>query len=196
MRVHDLLLIATIVCTQAPASTASAEERLIDTQRSTVTVRAFKSGLLRAFADDRIIEAPLEEGSLDDSAAPHVQIVIDSRRMRVLDPGLSAKDRQEVQTRMLGSEVLDVNRFRWITFHSVTTQRIDTGGWRLRGGLDLPGQIHPIMVNVLPEGGRYKGSVTFRQSDFGIAPISILGGAVKVKDEVNIDFDIAITERF
>jgi hypothetical protein len=29
-----------------------------------------------------------------------------------------------------------------------------------------------------------------RQSDFGILPISIAGGTVKVKDEVTIEFDI------
>jgi hypothetical protein len=34
-----------------------------------------------------------------------------------------------------------------------------------------------------------------RQSDFGIVPISIAGGAVKVKDEIEIVFDIAITGR-
>ena len=195
LRAQNVLVIATIVCGLASAAPGSAEDRSIDTQRSTVTVRVFKSGLFRAFADDHIIQAPLAEGSLDDSATPHVQIVIDARRMRVLDPGLSAKDRQEVQTRMLGSEVLDVNRFQWISFHSVAIQPLAAGGWLVRGELELHGRIHAIMVNVFPEKGHYKGSATLRQSDFGIVPISIVGGTVKVKDEIKIDFDIAITER-
>jgi hypothetical protein len=172
----------------------SAEDRAIDTQRSTVTVRVFKSGLFRAFADDHIVQAPLVEGSLDDSATPHVQIVIDARRMRVLDPGLSAKDRQEVQERMLGPEVLDVNRFQWISFHSVAVQRLDAGGWLVRGELDLHGRIHGVLVNVKPERGHYKGSVPVRQSDFGIVPISVAGGTVKVKDEIVIDFDIVAAD--
>jgi hypothetical protein len=29
-----------------------------------------------------------------------------------------------------------------------------------------------------------------KQSDFGIAPIKVAGGAVKVKDQLTIDFDI------
>jgi hypothetical protein len=29
-----------------------------------------------------------------------------------------------------------------------------------------------------------------RQTDYGIAPISVAGGTVKVKDELKIDFDI------
>ena len=194
LRAQNVLVIAAVVCGLASAAPGSAEDRAIDTQRSTVTVRVFKSGLFRAFADDHIIQAPLMEGSLDDSATPHVQIVVDARRMRVLDPGLSAKDREAVQARMLGSEVLDVNRFQWISFHSVAIQRLDAGAWLVRGELDLHGQIHAIPVKVFPEKSHYKGSVTLRQSDFGIAPISILGGAVKVRDEIKIDFDIVITE--
>jgi hypothetical protein len=195
LRTQNVLVIAAVACGLASAAPVSAEDRVIDTQRSTVTVRVFKSGLFRAFADDHIIQAPLMDGSLDDSAKPHVQIVIDARRMRVLDPGLSAKDRQEVQARMLGSEVLDVNRFQWISFHSVTVQRLDAGDWLVRGELDLHGQIHPILVNVVPEKSHYKGSVTLRQSDFGIVPISIAGGTVKVKDEIKIAFDIVTTGR-
>jgi len=33
--------------------------------------------------------------------------------------------------------------------------------------------------------------VRLKQRDFGIAPISIAGGTVKVKDEVLIEFEIA-----
>src|SRR5438309_711548 len=88
---------------------AFGEEHLIDTQKSTVMVRVFKSGLFRAFADDHVFQAPLLEGSLDDTR--HVQIIVDARGMRVLDPGLSPKDRLDVQTRMMSPEVLDVNRF-------------------------------------------------------------------------------------
>ena len=37
---------------------------------------------------------------------------------------------------------------------------------------------------------RYRGSATLKQTDFGMKPIRIAGGAIKVKDEVKIDFDI------
>lgn len=182
-----------VVCGLALAAPGSAEDRLIDTERSTVTIRVFKSGLFRAFADDHIIQAPLADGSLNDSATPHVQIVVDARRMRVLDPGLSARDRQEVQTRMLGSGVLDVSRFQWISFHSVAVQRLDAGTWLVRGELELHGQIHPLTVRVFHQNSRYTGSTTLRQSDFGMTPISVVGGTVKVKDELSIDFDIVTT---
>ena len=194
MRARHALRVAAVVSVLFSTGPASAEERLVDTERSTVTVRVYKAGLFRAFADDHIVQAPLAEGSFDE-AVPHIQIVIDPRRMRVLDPGLSEKDRQEVQARMLGPEVLDVNRFQRISFHSITAERLDAGKWLVRGELELHGRIREISLNAYLEKGRYKGSATLRQSDYGIAPISIVGGTVKVKDEIRIDFDVAISDR-
>lgn len=172
------------------AAPASAERRALDTQRSTITVRVFKAGLFRAFADNHVIQAPLAEGSLDDSATPQVELVVDARRMHVLDPGLSAKDREEVQARMLGPEVLDSSRFAQIRFQSTAVQRLETDRWLVRGDLHLHGQVHQVAVKVARENGRYKGSATLRQTEFAITPISIAGGMVKVKDDITIEFDI------
>jgi hypothetical protein len=169
------------------------QSRAIDPKRSTVTIHVFKSGLFRAFADDHVVEAPIIEGSLDARVLA-VHIAIDVRGMRVLDPGLSAKDRQEVQTRMLGPEVLDGERFPHIRFRSVAIQPADAGRWSVRGELEVHGQTRPVTVTVVREQGHYKGSASLKQTDFGITPISIAGGTVKVKDEIKIDFDIVTTE--
>jgi YceI-like protein len=188
-----ILVIATLGLTAAAAS-SEAQPRAIDLTRSTITVHVFKSGLLRAFADDHLIEAHLADGSLDDSATPTVRIAIDVGDMRVLDPGLSPKDRADVQTRMLGPEVLDANRFPHIGFRSVGIQKGEGNRWSVRGELDVHGQTRPLTVDVVREQDHYKGSTSLKQSDFGITPISIGGGTVKVKNELRIDFDIVTTK--
>jgi len=176
------------------AARVSAQRRAIDTQRSTITVRVFKSGLFSAFADNHIIEAHLADGSVDDSATPHVEIVVEAQRMRVLDPGLSPKDRENVQARMLGPEVLDANRFPQIRFRSTALQRLAPNQWLVHGELELHGQTRQVDVKVSHESVSYKGTATLRQRDFGITPISIAGGTVKVKDEVTIEFEIVAVE--
>lgn len=177
------------------ATPTAAERHGVDVQRSTITVRVSKSGLFRAFADNHVIQAPLVEGSVDDAATPHVELVVDAHRMRVLDPNLSPKDRADLQARMLGPEVLDTNRFLQIRFHSTAVQRVEADHWIVRGDLDLHGQTHQVSVKVARESGRYKGSTTLRQTDFAITPISIAGGTVKVKDEITIEFDIVTADR-
>jgi hypothetical protein len=48
-----------------------------------------------------------------------------------------------------------------------------------------------VKVEVNGANGHYRGSSRFRQTEFGMTPITIGGGAVKVKDEVRIEFDVA-----
>ena len=169
---------------------AAADPHAIDTGRSTVTVRVYKSGLFRAFADNHVVQAQLTQGTLDDGPAARVEFVIDAARLRVLDPGLSADDRDQVQGRMLGPEVLDVHRYPEIRFQSTAIERRTPDAWVVRGQLTLHGQAHEVTVTVTPAQGRYRATVRFRQTDFGITPISIAGGAVSVKDEVQVDADI------
>jgi hypothetical protein len=180
-----------IMCGAGAARPCAAQARAIDPQQSSIAVHVFKSGLFKAFGDNHTVDAPIAEGSLTDSGTPQVQIVVDARRMRVLDPSLSAEDRAQVQTRMLGSEVLDTERFPRITFRSTSIAPLDDDHWLVHGDLELHGRQHPVVVKIVREDGRYKGFARLKQSDFGIAPISVAGGAVKVKDELTLDFDIA-----
>jgi len=55
--------------------------------------------------------------------AARVEFVIDAARLRVLDPGLSADNRDQMQSRMLGPEVLDVQRYAEIRFQSTAIER-------------------------------------------------------------------------
>ena len=90
---------------------------------------------------------------------------------------------------MLGADVLDVNRFPEIRFTSAQAEATN-GGWTVRGELQLHGQIHPVTATVQHQGNHYRGSVHLKQTEFGITPVTVAGGTVKVKDEVTIDFDV------
>jgi len=79
-----------------------AQRQAIDVNRSSLTIRVFKSGVFSAFGHDHEIRAPIDEGGIDSSANPSVQLRLDTRKMRVLDPEISAKDRVEIQETMQG----------------------------------------------------------------------------------------------
>ena len=49
-----------------------------------------------------------------------------------------------------------------------------------------------IRSTVREAGGHYVGNARLKQTDFGIKPIKVGGGAVRVKDEVRIEFDIQL----
>jgi polyisoprenoid-binding protein YceI len=120
------LLVAFALTIAGSVASAGPSTESIDPERSTITIHVSKSGLFRAFADDHEIQAPIKSGSVDDGMSPSVQVVVDAGRMHVLDAGSSAPDRQQVQTRMIGPEVLDANRFPEIHFESTSVDRLES----------------------------------------------------------------------
>lgn len=181
-----------LVLTLAIAQPLQAQERPIDTSGSKLIVRAFKTGLFSGFADNHEIEAPIAQGTIDESAG-RVKFTVESKRMKVLDPQMKPERRQDIQDRMLGPDVLDVTKFPEITFESSSVERPSQGSFVVHGQLSLHGVTRPITVNVRSENGSYKGKSALKQHEFGIEPISIAGGTVKVKDELQIEFDIRST---
>jgi polyisoprenoid-binding protein YceI len=60
----------------------------------------------------------------------------------------------------------------------------------VEGALTLHGVSKPVSVSVKLDGESYTGHTVIKQTNFGIKPISIAGGAIKIKDPVDIDFVI------
>ncbi len=170
------------------AADASAPQE-IDTQKSTMTVRVLKSGVFSAFGHEHEISAPIQQGKLSEHDRS-VELAVDARKMRVMDKDVSDKDRADIQETMLSSKVLDTAQFPEIRFHSTAVQNAGEGRWTVHGDLTLHGQTHPVNVEVEGKGGRYHGTANLKQTDFGIKPVVVGGGAVKVKDAVRVEFEI------
>ena len=62
----------------------------------------------------------------------------------------------------------------------------------MRGTLELHGQSRPVSLKVTCASESYRGSARLKQTDFGIKPVTVAGGTVRVKDEVRVEFEIAL----
>jgi polyisoprenoid-binding protein YceI len=164
-------------------------QKAIDTQHSVLTVRVYKAGAFSAFGHEHTIRAPIQNGTFDEDKGT-ADFVVDARALRVTDSDVSDKDRADIQNTMLGPKVLDSAQFREIRFHSTEVSRSSENRWAVLGELTLHGQTHPVKVDVERQDGRYRGSARFRQSEFGIKPVTVGGGTIKVKDEVRVEFEI------
>jgi polyisoprenoid-binding protein YceI len=183
-----ILMLALAVGTSSHGLHAQSHE--MDTTKSSLTIRVFKSGVFSAFAHDHEIHAPIENGAIDSSASPAVHLRVDARKLRVLDPEIDADKRAEIQRTMEGTTVLDGEHYPDISFQSASVTKTGDDRWEVHGTLELHGKKQPLDVAVSLEAGRYLGSAAFKQSAFGITPIRIAGGTVKVKDEIKIEFEI------
>jgi hypothetical protein len=181
-------ILAAIFC--APAEVRG-ERRAIDGRRSAITIRVYKSGLFSIFAHDHTISASIARGEIDDSANPSVEFWVDAGILRVADSDISATDRAEIQGTMEGPQVLEIGRFPQIHFRSTAVQSLGANRWSVRGDLDLHGQSHSVTAEVSESSGRYLGAATLSQRQFGITPVRIAGGTVRVKDSVKVEFEVA-----
>jgi len=161
----------------------------IDPQKSSITVRVFKAGVFSAFGHEHEISAPMQQGSFTENPAS-VELIVDTRGMRVMDKGISEKDRADIQQTMLGPKVLDSEKFPTIRFRSTRVELLGEGKWSLLGDLTIHGETRPVKMHVEGANGRYRGTAELKQKDFGITPVTVGGGAVKVKNELRIEFDI------
>jgi polyisoprenoid-binding protein YceI len=161
----------------------------IDPQKSSITVRVFKAGVFSAFGHEHEISAPIQQGSFTENPAS-VELIANARKMRVMDKDISENDRTEIQQTMLGPKVLDSEKFPEIRFRSTGVERVGAGKWIVLGDLTIHGETRPVKVRVESANGRYRGTAELKQKDFGITPVTVAGGTVKVKNELRVEFEI------
>ena len=189
---QSALIVLALVAVTSAARATSTHAIAIDPQHSTMTVFVYKQGLFAMFADNHVVNAPIVSGSYDAKAGS-VSISVDATKMQVLDPSMPADRRAQVQANMIGDGVLDVAKYPTIEFRSTSIKT--TGGSHLSvtGDLTLHGQTHPITLDVVHgDATHFTGSTMLRQTAFGITPIRIAGGTVRVKDDVKVEFTIAL----
>ena len=169
------------------------------TGRGHFQIHVGTSGLFGAFAHNHLIEAEKIMGcaTIDSKDVTHSSIKLEfpGTGIRVVDPNEKPADRAEVQKNM-ETEVLRISEYPNVTFVSTAIERAEgTERYRVRGNLSIRGMTQPAVIPLTltrQTDGTYRaaGEYKFKQTSFGIKPIQLAGGTVKVKDELQIDFEI------
>jgi polyisoprenoid-binding protein YceI len=174
----------------------------IDHGKSKLEIKVYKAGLLKAFGHDHLVSAGEISGRVEFDAQKiensSVIAKVVAKSLSVSDPGESDKNRTEIQTTMTGPQVLDAAKFPAITFSSTSVSVVKTtaDGWELTvaGKLNLHGVEKPISLplqfHVESDQLVALGEVFLLQTEYGITPVSVAGGSVKVKDKLRIGFTI------
>jgi polyisoprenoid-binding protein YceI len=172
--------------------TVGGEKRPMDDGQSRLTLHVEKSGAFSGFGHAHEVSASIVRGEVETSKPSSVWFDVNARDMKVIDPGESDDTKSKVQEAMLGPGVLDVAKYPQIHFASDSVEVIGDAHWRIHGRLTLHGQTHPIVLETTLEKGHYRGTATIQQTNFGITPIRVAGGTIKVKDEVQIEYDVVL----
>jgi polyisoprenoid-binding protein YceI len=172
---------------------------VIDPRASRFSVQAFATGMLSAMGHNPTIGIRTFTGQVDfnpesvEGARFRLSIKADS--LGVLDD-VSEKDRREME-QIMNERILEPLKYPEILYDapaiSVTRLQGNLYSAELSGSLSFHGmtQAQRVIARIADFGEmlRASGDFTLRQSDYGIKPISVAGGALKVKDELKFSFE-------
>jgi len=167
---------------------------------SRFTVKVFASGLLSAFGHSPTIAIRDMQGDVRfnpvDVPQSSMHFVVRADSLAVAE-NVSDKDRREMENEMR-ERVLEVSKYPQIAYDAphVSVKNTSEGqsaivllGQLTLHGVTRPQQL-PATIAVTGDLLRAFGEFSLRQSDYNIKPVSAVGGALKVKDEVKLAFDI------
>ena len=181
------------------ANASAADNVCVVPGRGHFRIHVDSGGLFGAFGHNHLVEAQTIAGcatvDTENPTRSSVKLDFPTASLRVLDPNESAKDRADVQKTM-ETEVLQVLQYPQVTFETTAVERSGASNqFRLRGNLTIRGKSQPAVIPVTLtrlDDGTYRavGEYKFKQTMFGIKPIKLAGGAVKVKDELRTEFEL------
>lgn len=135
------------------------------------------------------VTVPDESGGGVGAATVSAELDLNSLEVRDGSGGakpLSDKDRRDIEK----SAKKHLAKVGKAAFTSSKVTPAKTGG-AVDGTLTLNGKSQPVRIQVSSaDGGKVTGTTTVRQSDFGITPFSAFLGALKLADEVGLEFEI------
>jgi polyisoprenoid-binding protein YceI len=163
-------------------------------------VKTARTGLGAKAGHDLTIEVTRWHGEVVvDTANPAgssvtVQAEVGSFEVRAGTGGvkpLTDGDRADIKNTLAG-KILNAARYPVITF----TSRQVSGtaeAFRIEGDLTIVGVTQPVTVEGQVADGRMRGGAVVVQSRWGIRPYTAFLGALKLRDEVDVEFDLALT---
>jgi polyisoprenoid-binding protein YceI len=167
-----------------------------------VIIKTGRAGLAARAGHDLTIEvtrwsakgsAPTEADGGLTAATVTAELDLGSLEVREGTGGakpLSDRDRRDIKKQMSG--ILGDGTATFESSRIVTT---GASGGAIEGTLTLNGKTQPARLQVTtPRPGRYRGTATVVQSAFGIKPYVGFFGALKLRDEVGVEFEVDLAQ--
>lgn len=180
----------------------------VASDESLLTILVYRGGALAKAGHNHVIASHSMTGTAwvprDPERASfeiHVPVndfTIDEPKLRALEgqefsSDVSDSARDGTKKNMLGESMLDGARFPEVVLRS---QRMESGSEGILAQVDVSirGQTRtvtvPIHYDIQGNEVRAQGQFALKQTDLGLTPFSLLGGALRVEDEMTVRFSV------
>lgn len=190
------------VAPPAPPAAAATAVLHIDSAQSLIAVTVRRGGVLARLGHDHVVAARTVTGTVtpDDNRAEFQfrldQMTVDEPALRHT-AGLTKQPSQDAidgtRTNML-TKVLDAERYPLVQVRVTRTGTGTGAGQPLHAAITLHGvtRDYDIPATIGADQGAItvSGTVNLKQTDFGLVPFSVMGGAMAVQDQMELRFTL------
>ncbi|MGH3159039.1 MAG: YceI family protein [Streptosporangiaceae bacterium] len=182
--------------------TVPAGSRKVGAGRDRLVLHTARDGMAASAGHDLTIEVTRWSGQLtvgEDATPTALDVKIDMTSLTVregtggLKP-LTDRDRRDIASS--ARKVLGADRHPEASFSATKFEPGAGGGGTITGTLTLAGQSQPIKLQVSETASdSYHATTQVVQTSFGIKPYGGFFGALKVRDAVDVDVDVDLSQR-
>ena len=166
---------------------------VIKTSRAGLAARAGHDLTLEVTRWSAQVQVPSEDGGGVTAATVSAELDLGSLEVREGKGGakpLTDGDRRDIKKTMSG--ILGGGT---ASFASTRVIRSGASGGAIEGTATFNGKSQPVRLQLTSPGeGRYRGGGTLNQTAFGIKPYTGFFGALKLKDEVVVEFEVDLSK--
>ena len=173
----------------------------LGTERGRIVLRTSRDGLASQVGHDLTIEVTRWSGELmvaDDLSPTGLTVRIDMNSLVVRDGAgglkpLTDRDRREIA--VTARKVLGADRHPEATFSASAFEPGSAGGGAIAGALTVAGAERPVRLELSEsKPDVYHAVTSVLQSAFGVKPYTAFLGALRVRDAVDIEVDVDLSE--
>lgn len=197
--------------TPLAAPAAIGRKYAIDPNNSWLRIRVYKTGPLARFGHDHVIGTSALAGSVvladpfEDSGfvieLPLAELVVDDPAARraegeLFETDIPDKDRTATRRNMLGDKLLNAQAYPNLTLTSISILG-PAAGATAKVRVTIRGQEHtiefPFTLRDDADRLQVQGEVSLTHAGLGLQPFSALGGALRVREDIDLRYNIVAT---
>ena len=157
----------------------------IGPSNGSLKVKTGKEGAAAKMGHDLVLVVNSWEATIEGGDSPSIKLTADPGSVEVESGAggakpLGDKDKGDIK-KSIDKKVLGSSQI------SFTSSEVSDSA--AKGDLSIAGSSSQVSIPISVSGDKITGSHTFSQSDFGIKQFSAMMGALKVKDQVTVEFE-------
>jgi hypothetical protein len=157
----------------------------IGPNNGSLKVKTGKEGAAAKMGHNLVLGVNSFQATVEGGASPSIKLTADPSSIEILSgeggaKPLGDKDKKDIK-KSIDGKVLGSSQ---ITFTS--SEVTDS---QAKGDLSIAGKSSQVSIPISVSGDKISGSTTLSQKDFGIKQFSAMMGALKVTDQVTVEFE-------